>query len=70
MHLLRFEVLLSELQNPNFGRSASGAERRILISSIYHFPSKPSYLEIITCRESPDPLVSMKATLLLYIASY
>ena len=33
LYLIRFKVLSNELQNPKYGRSASGAERPILIRS-------------------------------------
>ena len=37
LHLRRFVVLSNELQNKKYGRSASGAERPILIPSTYKY---------------------------------
>ena len=49
LHLIRFELLANELQNPKCGRSASGADSPILIPNIYDVCATDAY--ICDCRQ-------------------
>ena len=39
LHLVRLILCWDDMQNPSYGRSANGAERPVLIPSLYRFPS-------------------------------